>query len=98
MAYSSAHPESESNQSLMIPSDRFLDLISPILNLSRGRHIAFYLREQYGFSPADVLAETLVPHVRPHFIIIIIISHPPIPPHTSLHFTIAYTDYSIAHD
>ena len=57
-------PSPTPSQSLMLPSDRFLDLISPILNLSRGQRIAFYLQEQYGFSPADILAESLVPHVR----------------------------------
>ncbi|KAH8112813.1 hypothetical protein DFH11DRAFT_1604082 [Phellopilus nigrolimitatus] len=57
-------PSPSPSQSLMLPSDRFLDLISPILNMSRGQHIAFYLREQYGFSPADVLAESLVPHLK----------------------------------
>lgn len=56
-------PSPTPSQSLMLPSDRFLDLISPILNLSRGQRIAFYLQEQYGFSPADILAESLVPHV-----------------------------------
>lgn len=56
-------PSPSPSQSLMLPSDRFLDLISPILNASRGQTVAFYLREQYGFSPADVLAESLVPHV-----------------------------------
>lgn len=56
-------PSPSPSQSLMIPSDRFLDLISPVLNMSRGRTIAFYLQEQYGFSPAEVLAESLVPHV-----------------------------------
>ena len=56
-------PSPSPAQSLMLPSDRFLDLISPILNTSRGQTFGFYLREQYGFSPADVLAESLVPHV-----------------------------------
>ena len=50
-------------QSLMFPSDRFLDLISPIVNASRGQTVAFYLCEQYGFSRADVLAESLLHHV-----------------------------------
>ncbi|THH09011.1 hypothetical protein EW145_g2319 [Phellinidium pouzarii] len=57
-------PSPSPSQSLMIPSDRFLDLISPILNMSRGQRVAFYLREQYGFSPADVLAESMVPHLK----------------------------------
>lgn len=57
-------PSPSPAQSLVLPSDRFLDLISPILNMSRGQQVAFYLREQYGSSPAEVLAESLVPQVR----------------------------------
>ena len=56
-------PSPSPSESLMLPSEHFLDLICPVLNASRGQTIAFYLREQYGFSPAEVLAETLVPHV-----------------------------------
>lgn len=48
---------------LITPSDRFLDLLSPVLNMSRGRHIAFHLTSEYGLSPAEALAESLVPHV-----------------------------------
>lgn len=58
-------PSPSPSQSLMLPSDRFLDTIAPILNMSRGKTIAMFLKEQYGFSPADVLAETLVPYVSP---------------------------------
>ena len=62
-------PSPSPSQSLMLPSDRFLDLIAPILNTSRGQHIAFYLREQYGVSPAEVLAESLIPNVGSfHFV------------------------------
>lgn len=49
---------------LITPSDRFLDLIAPILNVCRGRKIAFYLSGEYGVNPAEVLADSLVPHVR----------------------------------
>lgn len=49
---------------LISPSDQFLDLLSPILNLSRGRRIAFYLTGDYGVNPGEVLAETLVPHLK----------------------------------
>lgn len=49
---------------LITPSDRFLDLIAPILNVCRGRRIAFYLSGEYGVNPAEVLADSLVPHVR----------------------------------
>lgn len=56
-------PSPSPSQALMLPSDRFLDTISPILNMCRGKTIAMFLKEQYGFSPAEVLAETLVPYV-----------------------------------
>ena len=49
---------------LITPSDRFLDLVAPILNICRGRKIAFYLTGEYGVNPAEMLAESLVPHVR----------------------------------
>ncbi|TDL27905.1 hypothetical protein BD410DRAFT_712793 [Rickenella mellea] len=57
-------PTVSPSSTLVFPSDRFLDLISPILNMSRGRTIAFYLTGNYTFSPAEVLAETLVPHLK----------------------------------
>ncbi|CAL1709813.1 unnamed protein product [Somion occarium] len=49
---------------LISPSDQFLDMVSPILNMSRGRRIAFYLSADYGVNPAEVLAESLVPHLK----------------------------------
>ncbi|EPS93743.1 hypothetical protein FOMPIDRAFT_1170255 [Fomitopsis schrenkii] len=49
---------------LITPSDRFLDLLSPILNMSRGRRIAFYLTGDYGVNPGEVLAESLVPYLK----------------------------------
>ena len=48
---------------LITPSDRFLDLVAPILNICRGRKIAFYMTGEYGVNPAEMLAESLVPHV-----------------------------------
>ena len=48
---------------LITPSDQFLDKLSPVLNLSRGRSIAFYLTGEYGVNPGEVLAESLVPNV-----------------------------------
>lgn len=50
--------------SLMEPSDNFLDLISPILNLSRGRKLGFYLHNDYGVNPSEALAESLVPKLK----------------------------------
>ncbi|KAH7883117.1 hypothetical protein F5I97DRAFT_179657 [Phlebopus sp. FC_14] len=49
---------------LISPSETFLDLLSPILSLSRGRKVAFYLTQDYGVNPAEVLAESLVPHLK----------------------------------
>ncbi|KAH9934171.1 uncharacterized protein B0H18DRAFT_870092 [Fomitopsis serialis] len=49
---------------LITPSDRFLDLLSPILNMSRGRRIALYLTGDYGVNPGEVLAESLVPYLK----------------------------------
>lgn len=50
---------------LITPSEYFLDLLSPVLSLSRGRKVAFYLTQEYGVNPADTIAESLVPRVRP---------------------------------
>ncbi|EMD36972.1 hypothetical protein CERSUDRAFT_155368 [Gelatoporia subvermispora B] len=49
---------------LISPSDQFLDLLSPVLNMSRGRKIAFYLNGEYGVDPSEVLAESLVPYLK----------------------------------
>jgi hypothetical protein len=49
---------------LILPSDDFLDIFSPILNAMRGRKIAFYLSHHYDVDPAEVLADSLVPSVR----------------------------------
>lgn len=49
---------------LITPSDDFLDMLSPILNICRGRKIAFYLQCDYGVNPSEVLAESLVAEVR----------------------------------
>lgn len=48
---------------LIHPSDRFFELLSPLLTLSRGRKIAFFLSNTYVVNPAEALAESLVPHV-----------------------------------
>ena len=48
---------------LINPSDNYLDLLSPILNATRGRKIAFYIANDYGVNPSEVLAESLVPYV-----------------------------------
>ncbi|KAI0795730.1 hypothetical protein C8Q75DRAFT_712221 [Abortiporus biennis] len=48
---------------LIAPSDQFLDTLSPILNMSRGRKIAFHLTGDYQANPSEVLAESLVPEL-----------------------------------
>ncbi|KAF8624085.1 hypothetical protein AX15_006053 [Amanita polypyramis BW_CC] len=58
------HIKPHTSASLMEPSDNFLDLISPILNLSRGRKIAFYLSNDYGINPSEGLADSLVPKLK----------------------------------
>lgn len=50
---------------LITPSEYFLDLLSPVLSLSRGRKVAFYLTQEYSANPAEAIAESLVPLVRP---------------------------------
>ncbi|KAH9929112.1 uncharacterized protein BXZ73DRAFT_90526 [Epithele typhae] len=49
---------------LITPSDQFLDMLSPVLNASRGRKIAFYLTADYGVNPGEVVAESLVPSLK----------------------------------
>ncbi|KAF4576214.1 hypothetical protein EYR40_000453 [Pleurotus pulmonarius] len=49
---------------LINPSDNFLDLLSPIFNLARGRKIAFYIMNDYEVNPSEVLAEALVPELK----------------------------------
>ena len=56
-------PSGSNPDPLINPSDDFLDLVAPILNMSRGRHIAFYLGHDYAVNPAETLAESLVTQV-----------------------------------
>lgn len=48
---------------LIRPSDEYLDRLGSILNLSRGRKIAFHLEFDYSINPAESLAESVVPLV-----------------------------------
>ncbi|KAI0298352.1 hypothetical protein B0F90DRAFT_1818731 [Multifurca ochricompacta] len=57
-------PSGVSPDPLIAPTDRFLDHLAPIFNMTRGRMIAFYLTGDYGVNPADVLAESLVPYLK----------------------------------
>ncbi|KAL1730798.1 hypothetical protein EV714DRAFT_236545 [Schizophyllum commune] len=49
---------------LIHPSDKFLDLLAPVLNASRGRQIGVYLMNDYDVNPAQALAESLVPNLK----------------------------------
>ncbi|KAI0033302.1 hypothetical protein K488DRAFT_48043 [Vararia minispora EC-137] len=49
---------------LIAPSDAFLDALAPVLNIMRGRIIAFHLSGEYGVSPAEVIADSLVPYLK----------------------------------
>jgi hypothetical protein len=51
--------------SLITPSDNFFDSLTPILNMSRGKKLGFFLSYSYNADPSEVLAETLVPQVSP---------------------------------
>lgn len=48
---------------LIVPSEDFRNMLGGVLNLTRGRKIGFYLTGEYGISPSEALAESLVPLV-----------------------------------
>ncbi|KAH9911472.1 uncharacterized protein BXZ73DRAFT_93365 [Epithele typhae] len=50
------HPDT-----LITPSGQFFYLLSPVLNMSRRRKIAFYPTADYDVNPGEVVAESLVP-------------------------------------
>lgn len=56
-------PAASTIDTLVTPSDAFFDALSPILNMSRGRSIGFYLNHDYDVNPAEVTANSLVPQV-----------------------------------
>jgi hypothetical protein len=56
-------PASNNPDTLVTPTDQFFNLLSPILNFSRGKTVAFYLGHDYVANPAEVVANSLVPHV-----------------------------------
>jgi len=57
-------PTSNTSDTLVTPSDTFFNLLSPILNMSRGQTVAFYLKNDYVANPAEAVANTLIPQVR----------------------------------
>ncbi|KAK1234226.1 hypothetical protein PQX77_002577 [Marasmius sp. AFHP31] len=54
----------EGTDPLINPSDVFLELVTPVLNHSRGRCVGFYVTCEYGVDPGDVVADTLVPMLK----------------------------------
>ncbi|KAG6852284.1 hypothetical protein C0991_001346 [Blastosporella zonata] len=50
--------------SLIRPSDDYLDRLGSVLNLSRGRKIGFHLEFDYSVNPAESLADSVVPWLR----------------------------------
>ncbi|KDR66412.1 hypothetical protein GALMADRAFT_259156 [Galerina marginata CBS 339.88] len=57
-------PSSPAADTLITPTDSFFDLLSPILNMSRGRSVAFHLNYDYNINPAEVLANAIVPQLK----------------------------------
>lgn len=51
-------------ESLITPNERFLDLLIPILNISRGKKLGFFLDQSYQADPSEVVAESLIPRLR----------------------------------
>ncbi|KAJ7752596.1 hypothetical protein B0H16DRAFT_1317447 [Mycena metata] len=49
---------------LFTPSHPFLDLLPPVLQMSRGRKIAFLLSHDYDIDPSISVAESLVPFLK----------------------------------
>ncbi|KAJ7155686.1 hypothetical protein C8R46DRAFT_1041042 [Mycena filopes] len=49
---------------LFTPSQPFLDLLPPVLQMSRGRKIAFLLAHDYDIDPSVSVAESLVPFLK----------------------------------
>ncbi|KAG8873691.1 hypothetical protein FRB98_008844 [Tulasnella sp. 332] len=57
-------PYGVSTRPLMTPNDNLLSALSSVLKRSRGMKLGFYLTNEYGISPAHVLAESLVPLLK----------------------------------
>ncbi|KAJ2916229.1 hypothetical protein MD484_g4192, partial [Candolleomyces efflorescens] len=50
---------------LSVPTDAFFDALAPVMNLSRGRTVGFYLGNDYlGVNPSLVTADKLVPQLK----------------------------------
>jgi len=53
------HPEP-----LIKPSKAFMDLLGSILNMTRGRKIAFYVSGSYSVNPSEMVASSLIPLLK----------------------------------
>ncbi|KAG8991029.1 hypothetical protein FRB94_012887, partial [Tulasnella sp. JGI-2019a] len=57
-------PYGVSLRPLLTPNDNLLSALSSVLKRSRGMKLGFYLTNEYGISPAHVLAESMVPLLK----------------------------------
>jgi len=51
------------DETFITPSDRFFDILSSILNMSRGKKLGFFLNYSYNSDPGLTTAESLIPQV-----------------------------------
>ncbi|EGO25514.1 hypothetical protein SERLADRAFT_437248 [Serpula lacrymans var. lacrymans S7.9] len=51
---------------LITPSEKFLDFLTLVLNMSQGHKIVFYMTQEYTVNPSEVLTDLLVPHIPVH--------------------------------
>ncbi|KAF8212612.1 hypothetical protein K438DRAFT_1565678 [Mycena galopus ATCC 62051] len=63
-AMTGATPTLAGPDPLFTPNQPFLDLFPPVLQMSRGRKIAFLLAHDYDVDPSVLLAESLVPFLK----------------------------------
>jgi hypothetical protein len=57
-------PASNNPDTLVTPTDQFFSFLSPILNLSRGKTLAFYLSQDYIANPAEAVANSIIPQLK----------------------------------
>ncbi|KAH6903289.1 hypothetical protein BKA70DRAFT_1433808 [Coprinopsis sp. MPI-PUGE-AT-0042] len=50
--------------SLAIPTDYVFDLLAPLMNMSRGKKIGFYLSHDYNVDPSQVNSQMLIPELK----------------------------------
>ena len=52
------------DETFITPSDKFFDILSSILNLSRGKKLGFFLNHSYNSDPGLTTADSLIPQVK----------------------------------